>query len=152
MIRRPPRSTLFPYTTLFRSALEVPHDEVLVGGGAGGQRESAVAHHDRGHAVPAGAGAERVPEDLRIHVRVPVHEAGRHHLAVRIDDLARALPDPTDRDDAAVSHADVGPVTGHARAVDHHAVLDHQVVRHRPLLPSGPDGPRSSTSPYRTPL
>src|SRR2546422_3202557 len=24
MIRRPPRSTLFPYTTLFRSSLEVP--------------------------------------------------------------------------------------------------------------------------------
>src|SRR2546430_9186518 len=24
MIRRPPRSTLFPYTTLFRSVLEVP--------------------------------------------------------------------------------------------------------------------------------
>src|SRR2546430_11983701 len=26
MIRRPPRSTLFPYTTLFRSALEEPDD------------------------------------------------------------------------------------------------------------------------------
>src|SRR5690554_7462472 len=26
MIRRPPRSTLFPYTTLFRSNLVVPHD------------------------------------------------------------------------------------------------------------------------------
>src|SRR5256885_10941406 len=25
MIRRPPRSTLFPYTTLFRSGLEVDH-------------------------------------------------------------------------------------------------------------------------------
>src|SRR2546426_3632358 len=25
MIRRPPRSTLFPYTTLFRSRLEPPH-------------------------------------------------------------------------------------------------------------------------------
>src|SRR2546427_9576300 len=25
MIRRPPRSTLFPYTTLFRSALDRPH-------------------------------------------------------------------------------------------------------------------------------
>src|SRR5256885_11857389 len=24
MIRRPPRSTLFPYTTLFRSAMEIP--------------------------------------------------------------------------------------------------------------------------------
>src|SRR2546422_1874202 len=26
MIRRPPRSTLFPYTTLFRSSGEAPHD------------------------------------------------------------------------------------------------------------------------------
>src|SRR2546427_10649819 len=25
MIRRPPRSTLFPYTTLFRSLLDLPH-------------------------------------------------------------------------------------------------------------------------------
>src|SRR5258707_5935035 len=25
MIRRPPRSTLFPYTTLFRSSLNLPH-------------------------------------------------------------------------------------------------------------------------------
>src|ERR1039458_29342 len=31
MIRRPPRSTLFPYTTLFRSVLEVAYD-VVVGG------------------------------------------------------------------------------------------------------------------------
>src|SRR5256886_11573735 len=32
MIRRPPRSTLFPYTTLFRSlALYVPHAEQLDG-------------------------------------------------------------------------------------------------------------------------
>src|SRR5947199_891685 len=28
MIRRPPRSTLFPYTTLFRSALAVDHDTI----------------------------------------------------------------------------------------------------------------------------
>src|SRR5690242_21072936 len=32
MIRRPPRSTLFPYTTLFRSNLQVPH-ELGDGGG-----------------------------------------------------------------------------------------------------------------------
>src|SRR2546430_8864591 len=31
MIRRPPRSTLFPYTTLFRSADGVGHDVDLVG-------------------------------------------------------------------------------------------------------------------------
>src|SRR5258706_8234452 len=29
MIRRPPRSTLFPYTTLFRSQNELPGQEVL---------------------------------------------------------------------------------------------------------------------------
>src|SRR3712207_8667963 len=30
MIRRPPRSTLFPYTTLFRSGEDVPEQEVAV--------------------------------------------------------------------------------------------------------------------------
>src|SRR2546425_2228783 len=33
MIRRPPRSTLFPYTTLFRSALIAPAIEMLAPGG-----------------------------------------------------------------------------------------------------------------------
>src|SRR3712207_7915209 len=28
MIRRPPRSTLFPYTTLFRSGVELPEQEL----------------------------------------------------------------------------------------------------------------------------
>src|SRR5258708_30433977 len=31
MIRRPPRSTLFPYTTLFRSAVRTRRNEVLPG-------------------------------------------------------------------------------------------------------------------------
>src|SRR2546427_5893908 len=31
MIRRPPRSTLFPYTTLFRSGLEHPHECIVPG-------------------------------------------------------------------------------------------------------------------------
>src|SRR3989454_7632372 len=30
MIRRPPRSTLFPYTTLFRSLRAVPDDRIVV--------------------------------------------------------------------------------------------------------------------------
>src|SRR5438477_4920322 len=33
MIRRPPRSTLFPYTTLFRSAEQVGDDEAALGHG-----------------------------------------------------------------------------------------------------------------------
>src|SRR5688572_31659465 len=33
MIRRPPRSTLFPYTTLFRSDLAMPRNEIVNRGG-----------------------------------------------------------------------------------------------------------------------
>src|SRR5256885_12436697 len=35
MIRRPPRSTLFPYTTLFRSTLSMPDTEANVVGAKG---------------------------------------------------------------------------------------------------------------------
>src|SRR3989449_8693206 len=48
MIRRPPRSTLFPYTTLFRSeALQIPQNRVRVigtylGGGFGGKEDVTV--------------------------------------------------------------------------------------------------------------
>src|SRR3712207_6906267 len=65
MIRRPPRSTLFPYTTLFRSAQDAA-------GEVGGRGV------DHGHGRPAGApvdrpqhlvdapvvGGERVPDDV----------------------------------------------------------------------------------------
>src|SRR5688572_31808556 len=33
MTRRPPRSTLFPYTTLFRSVVATPHKERTIGKG-----------------------------------------------------------------------------------------------------------------------
>src|SRR3712207_6922144 len=48
MIRRPPRSTLFPYTTLFRS------DRALAGGEGTPEadREGHVAHHGQPHAAP----------------------------------------------------------------------------------------------------
>src|SRR2546427_1942127 len=43
MIRRPPRSTLFPYTTLFRSLLDLrldgPGARILAGGGREAARE-----------------------------------------------------------------------------------------------------------------
>src|SRR2546430_5203440 len=60
MIRRPPRSTLFPYTTLFRSEVEVPrvlaYDAprrlLLLTHEAGESVVSAIAHQ-RGPVVPA---------------------------------------------------------------------------------------------------
>src|SRR2546426_5755310 len=46
MIRRPPRSTLFPYTTLFRSMI----GQGSGGGGGGGSRHH--HHHHPGKGVP----------------------------------------------------------------------------------------------------
>src|SRR3712207_8266108 len=54
MIRRPPRSTLFPYTTLFRSRREVPRsvhiavvddDGTLAGGGIFFEQDGIVQYH-----------------------------------------------------------------------------------------------------------
>src|SRR5256885_7789816 len=44
MIRRPPRSTLFPYTTLFRSSL--PHDAPALR--PAGQERRELPHHELG--------------------------------------------------------------------------------------------------------
>src|SRR3712207_8496508 len=59
MIRRPPRSTLFPYTTLFRSAGRA------VRGGGGGAQHAARARcgRGRGGALDGGAGGRGVGPD-----------------------------------------------------------------------------------------
>src|SRR5262245_65266318 len=50
MIRRPPRSTLFPYTTLFRSEPAGRHGPRVVGGlRAGGPWDDAVAPRSEEH-------------------------------------------------------------------------------------------------------
>src|SRR2546430_7845115 len=48
MIRRPPRSTLFPYTTLFRSCMDRSGRRNLVGSGARAQG-GGPAIHERAH-------------------------------------------------------------------------------------------------------
>src|SRR2546429_320438 len=68
MIRRPPRSTLFPYTTLFRSA-NIGAAVACPGGGGGnraGRRDSSAgptqpAVHERGSAGERDCGAEIGP-------------------------------------------------------------------------------------------
>src|SRR3712207_7057947 len=63
MIRRPPRSTLFPYTTLFRSLHEVEQ------------------HADEGHR------AERRREAADVHHAVgPTHRLGGHERAREVED------------------------------------------------------------------
>src|SRR3712207_7801124 len=60
MIRRPPRSTLFPYTTLFRSGRGVQPDVDGRRGQRQGEVRGGVADGDRDE---AGAGDDRAAED-----------------------------------------------------------------------------------------
>src|SRR2546427_5087218 len=59
MIRRPPRSTLFPYTTLFRSF--VPLQLVPQSGAGGGRRDRGHRSHEPGGGARAG---RRAPEEI----------------------------------------------------------------------------------------
>src|SRR2546427_5696980 len=85
MIRRPPRSTLFPYTTLFRSQL--PPGEGL---GASWQPEGAAgAEHDRGLAgcpLLLELGQVRAGDALLAHVGPP----GVKRRGVRLDHVRAA--------------------------------------------------------------
>src|SRR3712207_615317 len=104
MIRRPPRSTLFPYTTLFRSR-EVLAD--LPGpGGLGHERDARAGAVDGAQVAVlderAGV-AQRVEHGLVDRPRVDVADE-RLHLAVAVHDDDRGrLPDVRAAGDRAVA-------------------------------------------------
>src|SRR2546422_3676022 len=135
MIRRPPRSTLFPYTTLFRSPSEAERrhaDQVRgiadLAGGVARQRQdrvlaahplAVVAHPDERlppvldrHADRPSAGVERVLDEL-------LHDGGRplDHLAGGdlVRDLGREDRDPR-RHSGTTSDASSQPRTPSGRA------------------------------------
>src|SRR2546422_2242774 len=78
MIRRPPRSTLFPYTTLFRSQAIDP---------SAGRRTAAGP-------VPQGrAGADEVADVVQRHLHLPEHRSEEHtsELQSRLHLVCRLL-------------------------------------------------------------
>jgi hypothetical protein len=103
-------------------AFEVAHHQVGFLGAARRQGETAIAHHHRRDALVAGAGAVRVPEDLRVHVGVAVDETGRHDMTLGVDRLFRAAAEPADLDDLAVLHTDIAAIARQPRTIDDHAV------------------------------
>src|SRR3712207_7822762 len=82
MIRRPPRSTLFPYTTLFRSGERVRHRRRR--GGARGGRPAGAAH-DRVPRAPVGP--QGVGDDAGAGARSEEHTSelqSRQYLVWRL--------------------------------------------------------------------
>src|SRR5690349_24269051 len=81
LIRRPPRSTLFPYTTLFRSEVAQPQAHARAQVLAAALQRRQVVHRDdhRTRAVQHRAGHPRGVEDVR---RVLAHrrQIGRAHV------------------------------------------------------------------------
>src|SRR3712207_9487038 len=86
MIRRPPRSTLFPYTTLFLSEAEAVEERLQVAGDAD--------RHDRddGDVLQEQVPADEPPDDLAEgHVAVGVGRAGpRDHAGELGVEIGRA--------------------------------------------------------------
>src|SRR2546430_5154193 len=111
MTRRPPRSTLFPYTTLFRSAREeTPRADGKVPGGQDGADRGRVARRGLGEEVlalgderrcggrqrPAQTTAARLRTDLEGHLP-PADQAPADHedtgtRRVGVDPQVRSIP------------------------------------------------------------
>src|SRR5687768_18159773 len=86
MIRRPPRSTLFPYTTLFRSALAPGLDPQLEAGRPPGDDSERRGYL---HCGPSGAGhfVKMIHNGIEYEVRSEEHTSelqSRLHLVCRL--------------------------------------------------------------------
>src|SRR3989449_7300892 len=91
MIRRPPRSTLFPYTTLFRSRLQARQPFVGDLGRLRGGRRRAVVAREMAHHIAArvanlhrhGTGGGRRPQQIRSEEHTSELQS-RLHLVCRL--------------------------------------------------------------------
>src|SRR3712207_9379040 len=81
MIRRPPRSTLFPYTTLFRSAVDTRMGAAPIGVDGPAERHARVAG-DFVERAPAADLVEGQPGELR-HLDTAEEAAHRRHAGQR---------------------------------------------------------------------
>src|SRR5262249_39225367 len=119
--------------------LERPTDQLAVLGPARGDREPTVAGDHARDAVPRRRRERRVPEDLRVVVRVDVDEARRHGMPTGVE-LAGTGQAITDPGDGVAGHRDIGATARRAGAVDDRAAADDE-IRHVSLPHCGPGYP-----------
>src|SRR3712207_811876 len=120
MIRRPPRSTLFPYTTLFRSAAAAPVVEERVDGLL--EHPLLVVHDDLGRAEIEEPLEPVVPvDDAAVEV---VQVARREAAAVELDHRAKLRRNDRDR----LEDHPLGPVLGRDERVHDLEALDRAAL------------------------
>src|SRR3712207_8785100 len=88
MIRRPPRSTLFPYTTLFRSGPEAAGDFAIGGSRAELAFAAAVVGGDLGMVEEGEEVLAQLAVALSQSLPVPVGGGERHHGIERVLEAA----------------------------------------------------------------
>src|SRR2546430_12578879 len=117
MIRRPPRSTLFPYTTLFRSgASRELEEQLLQAGVAGTVLPPQIVHRALGHDLAVLDDGDAVAHRLGYLERVGAHEHGAapaHELAEDVLEQSRRLR--VEPDHGLVHHDVLGPMDQRAR-------------------------------------
>src|SRR2546426_12291307 len=114
MIRRPPRSTLFPYTTLFRSAGCVRHREIIPGLNRDLVADldlAAHVHEERavGDTADADTGQPPQPPDNLLRMEAVARldgDVALGPLACRLDEVdgANVAPNVADRRRHATEH------------------------------------------------
>ena len=90
--------------------------------------DAAIAHHRRGHAMPARRCEQRVPARLAVVMRVDVDPAWRHEHAFRVDLAMRFAARLADFHDTVAFDGDVALERLGARAVDDGTSADDQIV------------------------
>ena len=86
--------------------------------------------------MPARTASRGVPEDLGIHMRVPIDETRRHDVTFGVDLGATTFGDPPDGGDPIPHHADIGAVGPKSGAIDDGPASDHDVIGHLTPLTS----------------
>src|SRR5262249_8963050 len=107
-----------------------PREHLAIFPMGGSHRERTVTHDDGRNAVIARVGAEWIPGNLGIVMRVVVDDSGSDHQAIRIQDLARVSTYFADVCDTAAADGDIAMESRQAGTVNNITVLDHQIVCH----------------------